>query len=170
MFKIQNFNQEIATKQPVDQLNHDRMKRSVSLVENTLSDVKVEESFVKSGVAESELIVKVDGWHVSSKDQDQRLFEALIATVYAPKAVNLIDKNHRKITNKTSVASALEDQQQTIKGLIRHACLTTRYGARNRDYRAHGWSKSLLACRQLTKKSVQEINSHTRLVLYWKKI
>lgn len=112
---------ESASQRPIN--NDDRIKRSVSLVGKSLSDIKVEESFVKIDVTEPELIVTVDGGHLSSKDQNQRSFEALIATVYAPNAVKIIDKHHKKITNKTSVASALEDQQQAIKGLIKHACL-----------------------------------------------
>jgi len=46
----------------------------------------------------------------------------MIATVYDPKYLKIIDKNHNEITKKTSVGSALSDNQKTIKKLVLNAC------------------------------------------------
>lgn len=68
------------------------------------------------------LIAVVDGGHLKSKDNNSCSFEAMIATVYRPENIHRIDKHHNEITQKTSVASALSDEQKTIKQLILNAC------------------------------------------------
>ena len=71
----------------------------------------------------AELIVQVDGGHIPTKDKDKRSFEALSGIVYRPSAIEVIDKHHRQITEKTCVVSALEDELQTIKTYLHHAAL-----------------------------------------------
>ena len=77
---------------------------------------------VKSKEAVSELVVVADGGHLKSSGNDSRSFEAMLATVYSPKNIQRIDKHHNEITRRTSVASALDDHQKTIKKLIFNAC------------------------------------------------
>lgn len=50
-----------------------------------------------------------------------RSFEAMVATVYAPKNLQKIDKYHNKLISKTSVASSKLDNQVTIKKLTLNA-------------------------------------------------
>lgn len=97
---------ECTTQRPIN--NDDRIKRSVALVGNILSEIKVVGSMTQSVDQQSELIVAVDGGHLPSKDQNQRSFEALIATVYAPSAVKVVDKQHKKIIHSVTFHSNLQ--------------------------------------------------------------
>ena len=116
-----NLNYESKTKRSVN--NVDRIRKSVTKVANILAFKKLKEpQKVEVSEAAKNLVVVVDGGHVKSNDDESRSFEAMIATVYEPKNVEIIDKNHKKITQKTSVASALSDKQKTIKKLVINAC------------------------------------------------
>lgn len=76
----------------------------------------------RSELAAKQLILVIDGGHVKSKQDGTRSFEAMTATVYRPENLRIVDKNHNEITQKTSVASALSDQQITIRQLVKNAC------------------------------------------------
>ena len=103
--------------------NDDRIRRNVATVSTCLEKDKVKKSkSVNKKDAVKNLVAVIDGGHLKSKDKDKRSFEAMIATVYCPSNLNKIDKYHNEITQKTSVASALSDKQETIKKLILHAC------------------------------------------------
>jgi len=62
-----------------------------------------------------ELIVQVDGGHIPAKDKDKRSFEALSAIVYRPSCLERVDLHHQRLSDKSCVVSALDDDQKTIK-------------------------------------------------------
>lgn len=65
-----------------------------------------------------ELIVQVDGGHLSSKENLIRSFEALTSVIYRPENVIKNESNMRgEITQKRCAASALDDEQAKIKEL-----------------------------------------------------
>lgn len=103
--------------------NDDRIRRNVSNVAKIIEkeNLKDRKAVNKKGAAKK-LIAVVDGGHLKSKDKDARSFEAMITTVYRLENLQRIDKHHNKITQKTSVASALSDEQKTIKQLTLNAC------------------------------------------------
>jgi len=116
-----NLNAESNSIRPIN--NDDRIRKSVSKVGDVVGIQKLNSiEQYKVSKAVKELIVVVDGGHVKSKKEDSRSFEAMIATVYAPKNIKFIDKNHNEITQKTSVASSMSDNQETIKQLLLNAC------------------------------------------------
>ena len=103
--------------------NDDRIRRNVSQVANLLEKQKlnpVEE--MNQNKAAKELVSVIDGGHLKSKDNDSQSFEAMIATVYSLKNVCKIGKHRTKISQKTSVASAISDHQKMIKQLVLNAC------------------------------------------------
>lgn len=75
------------------------------------------------GKSTSTLIVNIDGGHIKARG-DNRSFEAMIAAVYTPESLKFVDKHHNTILSKTSVASAKDDKQKTIKALLQGACRT----------------------------------------------
>lgn len=97
--------------------NHDRVKHIVSHIgkeieiENRqldISDIKVE--------AADNLIVQVDGGHLKSVEKNQRSFEVMASIIYKPESVGKIEGQDRgKIYNKNCTASALNDNQESIK-------------------------------------------------------
>jgi hypothetical protein len=104
--------------------NHDRIK----IMTNSLgADIAQENCKVPTAdelpVPAQELIVQVDGGHIPIKDKDERSFEALSGVVYRPNAIEVIDKHHRRITDKSCVMSALDDEQASIKTYLYHAAL-----------------------------------------------
>ena len=74
-------------------------------------------------VLAEELIVQVDGGHIPAKEKDKRSFEALVAIVYQPSSLELVDLHHQRITDKSCVVSALDDDLKTIKTYLHHAAL-----------------------------------------------
>jgi ribosomal protein S27AE len=66
----------------------------------------------------TELVIQVDGGHLNTKKESSRSFEALTSVVYQPKNVVFKENTARgEITQKHCVASALDDEQVTIKQL-----------------------------------------------------
>jgi len=70
-----------------------------------------------------ELIVQVDGGHIPTKDKDKRSFEALSGIVYQPNSIEVIDQHHRRISQKSCVVSAIDDNLKTIKTYVLHGAL-----------------------------------------------
>jgi hypothetical protein len=103
--------------------NDDRIRRTIADIASILEEDKLK--MCKPAVeaeAAKKLVLVVDGGHLKSKETDSHSFEAMIATVYRPENIRYIDKNHNEITQKTSVASAKSDRQQTIKQMVLNAC------------------------------------------------
>jgi hypothetical protein len=103
--------------------NDDRIRRNIAKVAEIIQKNRLKKHKpVKSKDAVKELVAVVDGGHLKAKKKSSCSFEAMIATVYCPKNIRRIDKHHKEITQKASVASALSDDQQTIKQLTLNAC------------------------------------------------
>ncbi|QUY46119.1 ISKra4 family transposase (plasmid) [Acaryochloris sp. 'Moss Beach'] len=104
--------------------NHVQIKNVTNQVGERLSQVNTTPPNLEElPTPAAELIAQVDGGHISTKDKDKRSFEALSGIVYRPSAIEVVDKHHRQITEKTCVVSALEDELQTIKTYLHHAAL-----------------------------------------------
>lgn len=97
--------------------NHDRIKHIVGHIgkqieiENRQLDISNIES-----EATGDLIVQVDGGHLKSSEKNQRSFEVMTSIIYKPESVVKIEGQKRgKIYNKNCTASALNDNQESIK-------------------------------------------------------
>jgi len=103
--------------------NDDRIRRNVSEVAKLIEAKKLEPcKALKQSEATEQLVAVIDGGHLKSKETSSRSFEAMITTVFCPENIRKVDKHHNEITQKTSVASALSDNQKTIKQLVLTAC------------------------------------------------
>jgi len=74
-------------------------------------------------VAAEALVIQTDGGHIPTKDKEKRSFEALSSVVYQPSHIEVIDQHHRRISDKSCVISALDDDLKTIKTYVLHASL-----------------------------------------------
>src|SRR4028118_470944 len=102
--------------------NHTRIQSLTNQVGARLSQDTVRKPDPNEcAAAATELIVQVDGGHIPVKEKGKRSFEALSAIAYQPDNIEQIDKHHRRITNKTCVVSALDDQLNTIKRFVLNA-------------------------------------------------
>jgi hypothetical protein len=104
--------------------NHDRVK----IMTNRLGAQLAQENGKAPTLEElplpaPELIVQVDGGHIPTKDKDKRSFEALSGIIYRPDSIEVLDRHHRRISEKTCVISALDDELQTLKTYVYHAAL-----------------------------------------------
>lgn len=98
--------------------NHQRIKRTVNTIGESLFEISVKDTKSKSEA--SSLIVQIDGGHIKDKSLEKRSFEALAAKIYRPES--LIKKGKRiVIKDKTCVASAKDDQLKSMKQLIESA-------------------------------------------------
>ena len=105
-------------KRPVN--NKERIKRVITAVGNAIEEynlLDLEES--KNGVAN--LIVHVDGAHVTTQEKGKRSFEAMTGTIFRPEDVKHINGHDNIIEHKTVVASAKEDQQESMKKMLINA-------------------------------------------------
>ncbi|MEL6555963.1 MAG: ISKra4 family transposase [Cyanobacteria bacterium J06621_11] len=69
------------------------------------------------------LIIQVDGGHIPTKDKDKRSFEALSGVIYQPNNLEVVDNHHRRISDKSCVISALDDDLKTFKTYVHNAAL-----------------------------------------------
>ncbi len=114
-------NAESAHKRSVN--SHSQIYKSVKLIGTQLEAVRA--SANDNNQSEKEpadfLITHIDGGHIKARGTS-RSFEAMVAKVYSPEELTYVDKNHNKLTSKTVVASAKDDQQETMKTLFKSAC------------------------------------------------
>lgn len=104
--------------------NHARMKTITNQVGEQVSQANLKApSETELSAPAEDLIVQLDGGHIPTKDKDQRSFEALSGVIYRPSCIEEIDQHHRRITNKSCVISAMDDDLQTIKTYVHHAAL-----------------------------------------------
>lgn len=99
--------------------NDDRIRRNVEKISTIMQERRIKSTEVTKPI-KKQLITVIDGGHLKSQAEFGRGFEAMISTVFCPEHIVEIDKNHREITKKTSVASALDDKQKTIKKLLQY--------------------------------------------------
>ena len=103
--------------------NTERLRRTVAIAASVIEKERlVDKTEVTEENAAKELIVVIDGGHIKSNIKDSRSFEAMIGSVFKPESLVFVDKHHNEIIQKTSVASALSDDQKTIKQLVLNAC------------------------------------------------
>ncbi len=104
--------------------NHVQIQHITNQVGERLSQEN-QQSLAENELPEptQDLIVQVDGGHISIKDKAQRSFEALLGIVYRPSRMEAIDRHHRQITKKSCVISALDDELHTIKTYLHNAAL-----------------------------------------------
>jgi hypothetical protein len=100
--------------------NHSNVHKAVKKVADILEKDKLE-TVELSTIPAKELIVNIDGGHVKARGET-RSFEVMIASVYKPENIKIVDKNHKNITSKTIVGSAKNDEQETMKLLFKNAC------------------------------------------------
>lgn len=116
-----HLNAESGDKRPVN--NTERLRRTVEKVANIIENNNLKEmDEPKKEKSAQELIAVVDGGHIKSVVKESRSFEAMIGSVYRPENLIRVDKHRNEIIKKTSIASALNDEQKTIKKLILNAC------------------------------------------------
>ena len=74
-------------------------------------------------IVAEELIVQVEEGHIPAKTKDKKSFAVLSAVVYRPNNVERVDQHHRRITDKSCVLSAMDDELVAIKTYLNHAAL-----------------------------------------------
>lgn len=114
-----SLNANSAMKRAVN--GHSQISRAVKRVGEKLVEIKSSVDCVKREKVADTLLVNIDGGHIKARG-DNRSFEAMVATAYRPEELEYIDKNHNAIRKKTIVASAKDDNQTTIKTLLKSAC------------------------------------------------
>jgi hypothetical protein len=87
----------------------------VKRITNKVGEVICKQNYQPPSSAECvppalDLIVQVDGGHIPIQDKNKRSFEALSAVVYRPENLQVVDKHHRQLVNKTCVISAKSDK------------------------------------------------------------
>jgi hypothetical protein len=112
-------NAESAGKRAVN--SHSQIYRSVKNVGQKLEEIKRSPYYAKGATAATSLLANIDGGHIKERGNG-RSFEAMVASIYRPESLAYVNKNHNIITSKTSVASAKDDKQVTMKALFRSAC------------------------------------------------
>ena len=112
-------NAESAGKRAVN--SHSQIYRSVKNVGQKLEEIKRSPYYAKGATAATSLLANIDGGHIKERGNG-RSFEAMVASIYRPESLAYVNKNHNIITSKTSVASAKDDKQLTMKALFRSAC------------------------------------------------
>ena len=114
-----SLNAQSACKRAIN--SHSQIYKSVKCVGESLEAIKLSIDYVTKVDAADLVIANIDGGHIKAKG-DNRSFEAMVATVHRPENVEYVDKNHHTISCKTIVASARDDQQETMKTLFKNAC------------------------------------------------
>ncbi len=109
-------NAESACKRSIN--NHTQIMRAVNKVSQVL---EVLCKNTESTLCAPELIANIDGGHIKSRGEASS-FEAMVATVYRPENLKLVNNHSNEITDKTTVASAKDDSQETMKQLFIAAC------------------------------------------------
>jgi hypothetical protein len=117
ILKLLSFEKE----RPVN--NKERIKRVLTEVGDIISAHNLEE-VTDVGSKASNLIVHVDGAHVSSMEKDKRSFEVMTGTIYRPEDVKVVNENENIIFKKICVASAKEDKQNSMKIMLINAAKT----------------------------------------------
>jgi hypothetical protein len=104
--------------------NHDRVKSMTNQLGAQLAQENQKmPSAEELPVPAQELIVQVDGGHIPTKEQDKRSFEALSGVIYQPGCIESVDQHHCRISDKSCVISAMDDDLQTIKTYLHNAAL-----------------------------------------------
>ena len=112
-------NAESASKRSVN--SHSQIYKSIKLGGGLLESVRSSSEYGAGHPPVKELNATIDGGHIKARG-DKRSFEAMVATVYCPENIQYVNRNHNELTSKSSVASAKDDDQATVKLLFKRAC------------------------------------------------
>lgn len=144
--------------------NDDRIRKTVKQVGEKLSEIKEDKSWRKSdNKGAEELVVNIDGGHVKTKEQNKRSIEELVLSIHNPNNVVSKDKNHNKITQKTYVGSAKDDQLKTIKAFAINACFKEGVSS---NTKVTGLSDGAKNCTE-TLKSLASTGASIMIILDW---
>jgi ssDNA-binding Zn-finger/Zn-ribbon topoisomerase 1 len=100
--------------------NKERIKRVVTAVGRAIEEYNLLDSEeAQNGAAN--LIVHIDGAHISTQEQGKRSFEAMTSTIFRPEDVKPINDQDNIIEHKIVIASAREDQQESMKKMVINA-------------------------------------------------
>lgn len=113
-------NAESASKRSIN--SHSQIYKSIKLGGELLESVRSSSEYGAGQPAVKELNTTIDGGHIKARG-DNRSFEAMVATVYCPENIQYVNRNHNELTSKSSVASAKDDKQETVKLLFKRACV-----------------------------------------------
>ncbi len=104
--------------------NHTQVKRITDKVGEVLSKQnQTVPSAQECAAVAKDIIIQIDGGHISIQDKNKRSFEALSAIVYRPESIQEVDNYHRKIVDKTCIVSAIDDNLQTLQTYLLNAAL-----------------------------------------------
>lgn len=104
--------------------NHDRVKMMTNRLGAQLAQENLKPLSNEALPAPAQaLVVQVDGGHIPTKDKDKRSFEALAGVIYRPSCIEFVDKHHHRITDKSCVISAMNDELKTIKTYVHNAAV-----------------------------------------------
>lgn len=112
-------NAESASKRAIN--SHSQLYKSIKMGGELLEKIRSSGEYGSGQAAVNELCATIDGGHIKARG-DSRSFEAMVATVYCPANIQYVNKNHNELTSKSSVASAKDDAQSTMKLLFKRAC------------------------------------------------
>lgn len=101
--------------------NRETIKKVTNAVGEIIEEYNKSDVTDNTFVKASELILHLDGAHIKSNKKGSRSFEALSATIYEPKDIQKIGKHKNIITRKSCVASAKDDNQDTMKIMLINA-------------------------------------------------
>lgn len=102
--------------------NKERIKRVLNDVGDIIGDYYNTEAFENEEHEEaSELIVHIDGTHVATQEKNKRSFEVMTGTIYKPEDIKVVNANENIIIQKTCIASAKDDGQETMKRMLVNA-------------------------------------------------
>jgi protein-arginine kinase activator protein McsA len=102
--------------------NKERIKRTLRDVGDIIGEYyNRETSETETPEEVGELIIHVDGAHVATQEKDKRSFEVMTGTIYKPEDVRAVNTNENIITQKTCIASAKDDNQETMKRMLLNA-------------------------------------------------
>lgn len=131
-------------KRPVN--NKERIKRVVTAVGNSIEEYNLLDfEELTNGVLN--LIVHVDGAHVSTQEKEKRSFEAMTGTIFRPEDVKPINDHENIIEHKTVVASAKEDHQESMKKMLINAA--KRAGMTTSSTKVTGLSDGATNCKSV---------------------
>jgi hypothetical protein len=119
-----SLNAESSNQRPVN--GHSQISRVVKSVGEKLEQVKIDITPINK-TSTLTLVANIDGGHIKARGEN-RSFEAMVATIYQPKNLKTVDKNHNALESKTIVASAKSDEQITMKALFKNSCITEGMG------------------------------------------
>ena len=101
--------------------NHTQVSRLTDQVSAIFSEQHLIPPVEEACQPTKELILQVNGGHISIQARAKRSFEALSAIVYRPESLKVVDQQHREIINKSCVLSAKDNDLETMKRYVLNA-------------------------------------------------